>query len=226
MFFKHLTNPGEWCIPITSPHKMGQLTKNLSTLNAPQVVDKSKFIEARMKDNPVFPLPEPALAEIAAARTNLEAAMTAAMDGGRTATAIRNARTKELKLLLSQLAGYVASVAEGNTLAILSSGFDVRRTPSPSGELVAPPDLQAEISAFPGRVDLRWKPLKHAVAYQVHLNRTDPADGSAWQLAGICTKAKFKVTGLASGTTTWFRVSAVGTTGVGPVSEVAHSLVN
>ena len=205
---------------------MGKLTKHLSKLNAAQVVDKSKFIEARMKDNPVFPLPEPALVDIAAARANLEVAITAALDGGRTATAIRNARTKDLKLLLSQLAGYVASVAEGNALAILSSGFDVRRTPSPAGELVAPPDLKAVISAFPGRVDLSWKPLKDAVAYQIHLNRTDPADGSAWQSAGICTKAKFKVTGLASATTTWFRVSAVGTSGVGPVSEVAHSLAN
>ncbi len=204
---------------------MGKLAKYLDRLNATQVVDKSKFIEGRMKDNPAFPLPEPALADIAAARANLEAAITAAMDGGRTATAIRRARTKELKLMLSQLAGYVTSLAEGNTLAILSSGFDVQRTPVPSGELSAPPDLQASISAFAGRVDLRWRPVKHAAAYQIHRNGTDPADAAAWQLAGTSTKASFKVTGLTPASITWFRVSAVGTAGIGPVSEVAHSLV-
>lgn len=203
-----------------------KVRSNLSTLNASQVVGKSKFIEARMKNNPVYPLPEPTLAAIETARVNLEIAITAAMDGGRTATAIRNARTKELKLLLSQLAGHVSSVAEGNALAILSSGFEVRRGSTPVGELAAPADLQAGISPFAGRVDLSWNPVKHAVAYQVHQNRTDPADNAGWQLAGICTKAKFKVTGLITATTTWFRVSAVGTTGVGPVSEVAHSLVN
>lgn len=203
---------------------MTKIKKNLSRLNATQLVDKSKFIEARMQDNPAFPDPVPALADITTARTTLEAAITAAMDGGRTATAIRRARARELKLLLDQLAGHVASLAEGNALAILGSGFEVRRTATPTSEPAAPTGLDATITAFAGRVDLRWKPVKHAVAYQVHLNRTDPADASAWQLAGISTRTSFRATGLAPASTTWFRVSAVGTAGIGPLSEVAHSL--
>lgn len=203
---------------------MTRVKKNLKGLTPAQLVDKSKFIEARMQGNLAFPDPVPALADIATARTALEAAITAAMDGGRTATAIRRARAQELELLLGQLAGHVSSIAEGNTLAILSSGFEVRRTPSPVGELPAPTGLDATITAFAGRVDLRWKPVKHAVAYQVHLNRTDPADASAWQLVGISTRTSFRATGLAPASTTWFRVSAVGTAGTGPVSDVAHSL--
>lgn len=203
---------------------MSKLKKNMNGLNATQLVDKSKFIEERMQGNLAFPDPVPALADITTARTALEDAITAAMDGGRTATAIRRARAKELELLLGQLAGYVSSIAEGNTLAILSSGFEVRRTASPVGELPAPVGLEASISAFAGRVDLRWKPVKHAVAYQVFKNGMDPADATAWQLAGISTRSSFRITGLAPASTTWFRVCAVGTAGTGPMSEVAHSL--
>lgn len=203
---------------------MATIKKNTSRLNATQLVDKSKFIEERMQGNLAFPDPVPALADIATARTALEAAITAAMDGGRTATAIRLARTRELTLLLGQLAGYVSSIAEGNALAILSSGFEVRRTPSPIGELPAPTDLQASISPFAGRVDLRWKPVKHAVAYHVHINVKDPVEEAEWRLAGMSTKASLVVKDLASATITWFRVQALGTSGTGPLSDVAHSL--
>lgn len=203
---------------------MATLSKNIDRLNATQLVDKSQFLEDRMKDNPAFPTPTPTLVEVAAARAALQAAITAAMDGGRTAVAIRRVREQDLRLLLNQLAGHVSSLAEGNALAILSSGFDLKRVPTPAGELLAPADLQAAISSFAGRVDLRWKPVKYAAAYQIHLNGTDPADEAGWKLAGVSTKAVFKVTGLAPATMTWFRVNAIGTSGTGPLSEVAHSL--
>ncbi|MGV9011062.1 MAG: hypothetical protein ACOH13_00565 [Flavobacteriales bacterium] len=203
---------------------MTTIAKNLNGLNATRLVDKSQFVEARIQDNPAFPTPNPTLVELATARAALQVAIIGAMDGGRTAVAIRRGREQDLRLLLNQLAGYVSSLAEGNALAILSSGFDVKRVPSPAGELRAPADLQASISPFVGRVDLRWKPVKHAVAYQVHLNRRDPVDEAAWQLAGVSTKAVFNVTGLATATLTWFRVNAIGTSGTGPLSEVAHSL--
>ncbi len=203
---------------------MSTLAKNLIGLNATQLVDKSQFVEARMKENPAYPTPTPTLVEVAAARVALQSAITGAMDGGRTAVAIRRVREQDLRLLLNQLAGHVSSVAEGNALAILSSGFDVKRVPTPAGKLLAPADLQAAISSFVGRVDLRWKPVKHAAAYQIHRNGTDPADEAGWQPAGVSTKTVFKVTGLATATMTWFRVNAIGTSGTGPLSEVAHSL--
>ncbi len=177
-----------------------------------------------MKDNPAYPTPTPTLVEVAAARVALQTAIIGAMDGGLTAVAIRRVREQDLRLLLNQLAGYVSSLAEGNALAILSSGFDLKRLSSPSGELLAPADLQAAISSFAGRVDLRWKPVKFAAAYQIHRNGTDPADEAAWLLAGVSTKAVFMVKDLGSASMTWFRVNAIGTSGTGPLSEVAHSL--
>jgi hypothetical protein len=204
---------------------MATLAKNIRGLNAAQVVSKVRFIEERMKNNPAYPEPTPTLGDIATAREALEAAITAAKDGGRTATAIRRARQRELILLLNQLGGYVSSIAEGNALAILSSGFEVKRTGSPAGEPEPTRDLQAMISAFKGRVDLRWKPVKDAIAYHIHVSRNEPTDDTSWELAGVSTRASFKVTGLESARTYWFRVAAIGTTGMGPLGEVAHSLV-
>ena len=204
---------------------MATLVKNIRGLNASQVVSKVHFIEGRMKDNPAFPVPAPSLADIALAREALEAAITAAKDGGRTATAIRRARQRELTLLLNQLGGYVSSIAEGNGLAILSSGFEVKRTGQPTGEPEPTRDLQAMISPYKGRVDLRWKPVKDAIAYHIHLSRTEPTDDSGWELAGVSTKASYKLTGLDSAKTYWFRVAAIGTSGMGPLGEMAHSLV-
>lgn len=203
---------------------MATLVKNTRGLNASQIVSKVRFIEERMNLNPAFPNPVPTLAEIALAREALEAAITAAKDGGRTATAIRQARQRDLVLLLNQLGGYVSSIAEGNALAILSSGFEVKRSSTPAGELDPPTDVQARISSYKGRIDLRWKPVKDAIAYHVHMNRSEPTDENGWELAAVSTRSSSKVSGLISATTYWFRVAAIGTAGMGPHSEVAHSL--
>ncbi|HOP45112.1 MAG TPA: fibronectin type III domain-containing protein [Flavobacteriales bacterium] len=204
---------------------MSRIKKGLSRLGPTAMVAKARYIEQRMTGNPAFPDPAPSLADVGLAREALEAAITAAVDGGRTARAIRNARKDELKLLLDQLAGYVASRAEGNELAILSSGYEVRQTSAPLPEPKAPVDLRAELSAHPGRVDLTWAAPRGAVTYHVQVNRRSPDDQTAWELVGVSTKARFTVTGLESAKTHWFRVAAIGTSGMSPWSDVAHSLV-
>lgn len=204
---------------------MSQIKKGLARLNATALVARALFIEQRMTGNAAFPDPIPSLADVAAAREALSAAITDAVDGGRTARAIRNARRADLKLLLDQLAGHVASRAEGNELAILSSGFEVRRRNAPIPELFAPVDLRAAMSMHPGRVDLLWNPVRGAVTYHVQVNRSGPEDANAWDLVAVSTKARASVNGLASAKHAWFRVAAIGTAGLSPWSDVAHTLV-
>ena len=203
---------------------MSNIVKGLKGLNPKQLIMKALFIEGRMTGNAKFPDPTPTLAEVADARESLEVAVTAAEDGGRTLTAVRNERARELKLLLDRLAGYVASLAEGDAEAILSSGYAVKRGSSPVGELPAPADLRAEITAYQGRIDLRWKPVRGAAGYQVYQCDSEPTDKTTWHQVGVTTSTRYKVTGLASAHTYWFRVAPIGAAGVGPLSEVAHSL--
>ncbi|MCC7502486.1 MAG: fibronectin type III domain-containing protein [Flavobacteriales bacterium] len=195
-------------------------------LNAAQLVDKARYVVDRMTGNAVYPDPTPKLSDVTIARQALESAITAAMDGGRTAIAIRRARQRDLKLLLEQLAGYVVSLAGDNDLAILSSGFGVKRTGRPVGEVPAPVNLQASMNPLKGRVDLRWNPVRHALTYTVYVNSTAPEQEAAWKQAGVSAKASFKVTGLESGKLHWFRVSAYATAGMGPLSDMAASLAS
>jgi hypothetical protein len=204
---------------------MATLKKGTSRLTPTEMVDKARLVEQRMDGNAAFPNPTPSLTAIATAREALEAAITAAMDGGRTATAIRRHRFKELKQLLDQLAGYVSSIAEGNELAILSCGFEVRRNGPPAAEPAPPKGLEASLSAHPGRAELSWQPVKEALTYHVQVNRVSPDDASAWELVGVTTRSRTSLSGLASARVHWFRVAAIGTKGMGPWSDVAHTLI-
>ncbi len=204
---------------------MSKIVSGTGRLTSAQLAAKADFIIGRMTDNLAFPNPTPTLAAITAATADLRAAITGALDGGKTATAIKNARHKELRKLLNQLAGHVASVAEGNELAILSSGFTVRKPGQPAPEPAKPVDVRAFISDHTGRVDLTWAPLEPAVTYHIQWTAGDPSDERAWQLVAVSTRSSAKVTGLPSGQVSYFRVAGIGTKGMGPWSQVASTLV-
>ena len=204
---------------------MAVIAKNTARLSANQLAAKGDFILERMTGNPAFPTPTPTLDTLATAIADLRAAITAALDGGKTATAIRKARQRELTLLINQLAGYISSVAEGNALAILSSGFEVRGKRQPAPEPGTPRNLRAYITDHTGRVDLAWAPVEPAVTYHIQATSTDPQDEKGWQLAAVSTRASAKLTGLPSGQIMHFRVAGIGTKGIGPWSQVASTWV-
>ncbi len=204
---------------------MAKLKKNLSRLSSAQLVERARQHEQRMDGNAAFPTPTPTQAQIAAAREALEEAMTEAMEGGRTAMAKKRLRHADLKDLLSRLGDHVSSVADGNELAILSMGFGVRRLPQPATEPKAPVGLLAEMNAHPGEALLRWSPERYALTYQVQVNRVSPDEANAWENLGVVTGARFRARGLASAKVHWFRVAAIGTKGMGPWSDVAHTLI-
>ncbi|MFN9326703.1 MAG: hypothetical protein ACK6A5_15105, partial [Flavobacteriales bacterium] len=102
---------------------MSYLIKGTSKLTSAELAAKADFIVERMTGNAAFPDAASLLTAITAATATLRAAMRDALDGGRTATAIPAARHKERRLLRNPLSGHVASVAEGNELAILRAGF-------------------------------------------------------------------------------------------------------
>lgn len=204
---------------------MVYLKKNLSRLSSAQLAERARQHEQRMDGNAAFPTPTPTKAEITEAREALEEVMTEAMEGGRTASAKKRLRHKALMVLLTRLGDYVSSVADGNELAILSMGFEVRRTPQPAPEPAAPVGLLAEMNAHPGQALLRWSPERHALTYMVQVNRVSPDDANAWENLGVVTGARFRARGLASARVHWFRVAAIGTKGMGPWSDVAHTLI-
>ncbi len=204
---------------------MKTIKLGLDGLSAIEKVAKSLFIETKMTAAiATFPTPSPTLLVVKAAREDLEAAVAETLNGGKAATFAKDQAEAVLTELLTQLAGYVMSVAGSDEAKILSSGYELRRRGDPIGDLPAPVNLVATFTDFPGRIDLDWDPVYGAHLYQVYQNDLDPNDPAKWKLITMTTASKFVIEGLVTGVYYWFRVNAVGTAGESPMSDPAKSL--
>lgn len=198
---------------------------DIDRATATELAAKATFIVERMTNNTSFTTPQPALATITQRVDDLKDAITAALDGGKTATAVKKARVRDLKNALRQLGGYVRSVAGRDEEMILSSGFGVIRPGTPLSEPGRPTNLRAQISEHVGHIDLAWTPVPEALTYHILHNESDPTATEGWTLVGVSTRATFAMKGLPSGRQSHFKVAGIGTKGMGPWSQVASSLV-
>lgn len=185
-------------------------------------VAKALLVETKMTGNANFPTPDPTMLELKAGREKLEVAIVEAAGGDHAKIFERNVAEAELDQLLVREALYVSNVAQGDPVVILSSGFELRKEPSPKGPLPAPTELRAQTGLLPGDVKLRWKPEDGAYYYQVEGSTTDPNDGGTWKLVGMTSAASFDSTGNTPGKYVWYRVACLGAAGyVSPYSDPA-----
>ena len=192
----------------------------LQGLKKADLVGKSEHVEDKMTGNVNFPTPSPNLAEVAAARTALSAALVEAQGRATAAIATKNAAAKTLSTLLVKLARYVNSVAAGDVEKAVSSGFDLAKNPDPIDRLEAPSKFEAARGTIAGEVDLRWKGVRGGRLYEVYICDGDPTSTGVWTSVGMTSKARFTVKGLIRNKAYSFRVTALGTVGEGPVSEM------
>lgn len=196
----------------------------LDGLTALDKVAKALFIETKLTGNLAFPGAAALLVLLTAARLKLENAIAATLDGGKAATFAKNEAEAEVDELITQLAGYVVSVAAGDEALILSAGFEVRKPGSPIGALPAPANLRADLTDKPGEILADWDPVRGSHEFEMQRNSTDPAVEADWSTLGMTTKSKFLDTGLKSGSTHWYRVRARGTAGDSPFSDPARGM--
>jgi len=201
---------------------MKLIKAGLKSLKAAEVVSKSEHVEAKMTGNANFTTPSPALADIAAARVALVNALKDAVGGAHEAVARKNAAVKNVRNLLTQLSRYVNSVADNDVDKAVSSGFELAKTPDPVDKLEAPQELEARMSDYEGRIDLRWDGVRGARMYQVYMCSGDPATGP-WNVVGQCSATKFQVKDVEPNRFFSFRVSALGRIGEGPGSDIAQA---
>ena len=170
--------------------------------------NKVAHILNSMTNNPAFPTPIPALADVQAALTQYSADLTAAATLDRVAIAKKNQSRAELELLVKQLGMYVMFIANGDVAILTSSGFTLSKQPEPryitnpgnvtlsnglsSGELVA------SVDAVPG-----------AKSYVYQIAATEPTDTTVWESTPV-TRSKYTFTGLVPGKRYWIRVAVAG----------------
>ena len=202
---------------------MARVKLNLRGLNVSAKIVKGRHIVASMNENKNFPTPTPPLSDVIAALDALENA-TAQLQLARseitTRTVTQDNAESNLDQMLTQLAGYVESVAGKDDRLITSAGMETKAGASTPTLPSVPQAVSAAAGDHDGELLLWWKPVANARSYLIE-SSTDPATTTSWEHAGIATSATKTITNLKSGTRFWFRVAAVGAGGQSGWSEHA-----
>lgn len=201
---------------------MAKIKLNFRKLSVSEKIARARQIVDAMTDNPAFPTPTPALAQVTAAITAVEQANAQALE----ARALSKQRTAALEDVesdlideVTRLASYVESASGGRDDVILSAAMDVRAQGTiPSTPPTAPVNLTATTGDQDGEVDLSWNAAQGAQSYIVQVSPNPPTDTS-WTQAAVVTASKCTVENLTSGSKYWFRVRAVGAGGQGGWSD-------
>ena len=207
---------------------MAKIRLNFSRLSISEKIARARQIVTAMTGNANFPTPTPALASIATAATTLQTGdgdVLVARQQVSQKISSRNEGEDALDLLMTQLAGYVESVAGDNETMIRSAGMDTRDRRSVS-TADAPGQAQAltpDSGDHDGEIDLTWDRVPGAKSYVVEKS-PDPPTATSWQHAGVSTKAHFTAGGLISGTRYWSRVASVNSNGQSGWSDPATKI--
>jgi hypothetical protein len=99
---------------------------------APEKLLKTEYIIQQMTANvATYATPNPDLADVEAARLNLNKAAVTALAGGVALTLAKNEAEDVLDELITQLIPYVQNVSGGIEALILKGGMEVRKSSSP-----------------------------------------------------------------------------------------------
>ncbi len=174
-----------------------------------------------MTGNATYPDPNPDLKTVGKAIDLLETLVGEALNGGKSATAARNAQRVVVVGLIRQLVSYVQNLCGNDMTALLSSGFEATKQRTPVGKLSAPARLQLTQKGT-GILLLRVTKVANAVGYTVEISSN--SDGP-WESRGLSTSTRIQIAGLTAGKVYWVRVTANGSAGpsdyAGPISAMA-----
>jgi hypothetical protein len=177
---------------------------------------------AGLTGNAAYPTPTVSLADLTTAQTAFTDAMTAMANGGKEATAKKDAAREVLLGLLRQEANYVQGAANNDLGTLLSSGFEAASTNRTQTPLDKPKiaDILNEMST---QLVVRGKPVANARSYEAQVKNGT----GGFVPAGVFTKAsRIVLTGLTPGQNYTVQIRAVGgSTGYSdwsdPVSHMA-----
>lgn len=205
---------------------MARIRLNLRRLSVTDKIAKGRQIVTAMTNNASFPSPNPPLTDITSLLDELAQAyalVQAAKSEITTRVVNQDNTSGRLDQALTQLAGYVESVAGRNDALITSAGMETKAARSTSTLPGIPQALSASAGEHDGEINLSWKAVSNARSYMIEAN-LDPATGS-WTQVGVATSASKVVANLTSGKRYWFRVAAVSAGGQSGWSEHATKVV-
>jgi hypothetical protein len=206
---------------------MARIRLNLNKLSVTEKIAKGRQIVTAMTNNTSFPNPTPALADVTVALDELDKAFALVQSARSEVTtrvgAQENAEAR-LDQILTQLGGYVESIAGKNDTLITSAGMETKASRSAPTPPNIPQAFTATAGEHEGEIVLTWKAVSNARSYPIEFS-LDPATPTSWTHVAIATSASKALSGLTSGKRYWFRVAAVGAGGQSGWSEHATKVV-
>ncbi len=203
---------------------LNKLNSGFSKLPDNDFDNKADSIVKALTGNANFPTTTPTLASIGTDLTAYQQAL--AMQSGQ-------ARDTQIATTRAKLADSVEKLARGLELVpnvtdamLATTGFELRKVPSTSGETVAAPgNVRLKQTGVTGVLQVLSDAVKGASAYEVQYT-LDPNAGP-WIDGGTFASTRgIGISGLTRGKDYWVRLRAIGTNGPGPWSDPATILVN
>jgi|SRR5215208_2393498 len=206
---------------------MARIRLNLRNLSVTEKIAKGRHIVTAMTNNARFPSPNPPLTDVTAALDELSQAFAlvqaAKSEAATRAVTQENTETK-VDQALTQLAGYVESVAGRDDTVITGAGMETKASRSTPTSPSVPQALSATPGEHEGEINLYWKAVSNVRSYTIE-SSLDPATATSWIHVGIATSASKAIANLTSGKRYWFRVAAVSAGGQSGWSEHATKVV-
>jgi len=186
-------------------------------------VEKVRFVVQKMTENAaVFPTPNPTMTELTNQANALEQAETAASEGGKDRTQVRDEHLVKMMTLMDQEVYYVQGVTKGDPNTTALAGMDTQEVGSSWPLPEKPQGFVAKPGKFNGSVYMRCKGTKYKKQYVFQmLVETDT--GTDWKTIASQGRNTYLHEGLERGRIYRFRVYATNSLGAGPVSLEAES---
>jgi len=176
----------------------------------------------KIENNPIFPDPPAALAEIKTVLPKLQSALGNAKGRDIEVVALKNKLKADVIALLAVLAEYVTLTCKGDRLKLLSSGFPISGATSTQIDQVIG-TLEVIIGA-PGEASTKLKRLRGARAYMHQYTTEAPTAETVWHSEGS-KYPYYTFSGLNSVAKYWFRVVAISAGGERLTSPVVVRVI-
>jgi hypothetical protein len=178
----------------------------------------------KMENNPVFPNPPAALAELKTLLPEFQTALANAEGRDKQMVSIKNDKKANLLVKLQELCEYVTVTCKGDRTLILSSGFDATNAANSDSNLPTAIEILDVVLGSSGEATTRVKNVTSAKGYVHQYTKEQPTMNTEWIGEGS-SKGSHTFEGLTSNQRYWFRVVAIGNNGQRGYSPVVSRVI-
>jgi hypothetical protein len=184
-------------------------------------------------NNAAFPTPPVDLAGFKAAIDAFSAAITAALDGGKSAIAARDKRRNDVAIMYRLLGHYVEATAKVDMNTFVSSGFVAHvQAPRAAAQPVAVPTVASVDQGSTGQLLVSISKVAKARSYDIRYAQVSTGAAPAgtninisWTIVSVATtKPATPINDLTPGTTYTFQARAFGKLGFSDWSDAVNRM--